>query len=233
MIGRYGLSVHHPDRDRRGKRITSGKIGTGERLVDDESRHRIRVVRVREFSSTQHGNTKRAEISGRDHPHDGATAVRRGTFWRAQLVKARATARTADHRKADPRSCRLDARQRAQRAPRPRDRTRGDRSAVYRAGETATLIVSTSWASNPMWRAIQRDERANEDAGAAEQHDRHGDLHDDERLSHTGRVTALRAARPQRVGHRSPREQDRRCEAGDRACRERQAERVRSGRVDR
>ena len=77
-----------------------------------------------------------------------------------------------------------------------------------------------------MARAIQRDERAHEDTGAAEQHDRHGDLHDDERLSHTGRVTGLRAARPQRVGHRSPREQDRRCEAGDRACRERQAERV-------
>ena len=75
-------------------------------------------------------------------------------------------------------------------------------------------------------RAIQRDERANEDTGAAEQDDGHGDLHDDERLSHTGRVTGLRAARPQRVGHRSPREQDRRCEAGDRACRERQAERV-------
>ena len=50
-------------------------------------------------------------------------------------------------------------------------------------------------------RAIQRDERANEDTGAAEKDDGHGDLHDDERLSHSGCVTGLRAARPQRVGH--------------------------------
>jgi hypothetical protein len=35
--------------------------------------------------------------------------------------------------------------------------------------------------------AIQRDERANEDTGAAEQDHGHRDLQHDERLSHTGR----------------------------------------------
>src|SRR6185503_1267280 len=103
----------HPDRDRRGEGITPWKIGTGERLFHDESGQRIRVVRVREFSSTQHGNTKGVEISGRDHTHDGGRPFARGTFWPAQLTKAGATARTADHREANPRRCRLDARQRA------------------------------------------------------------------------------------------------------------------------
>ena len=69
-------------------------------------------------------------------------------------------------------------------------------------------------------RPIERDERAHQDTGAAEQHDGQGNLHDDERLSDTGRVTGLRPARPHRVGHRTPRRQDRRCEAGDRAGRE-------------
>ena len=64
MIGMYGLSaiIETEIDETNGSR--PGEVGAGERLVDDETRHRIRVICVREFSSTQHGNTKRVEVSG-------------------------------------------------------------------------------------------------------------------------------------------------------------------------
>ena len=40
-------------------------------------------------------------------------------------------------------------------------------------------------------RAIQRNEGAHEHTGAAQEDDRHGDLHDDEPLPYAGRVTGL------------------------------------------
>ena len=86
------------------------------------------------------------------------------------------------------RACRhgrgFDARQRAKARQRLAIEVAGALVGISR-GEIATLIVSTSWASNPRC-AIQRDERANEDTGAKRQDDGHGDLHDDERLSHWG-----------------------------------------------
>ena len=61
---RVRVLILHPHHERLAKRVHLRKISIDERLVDDESRRRIRIVGVRKFASSKHGNAQRAEISG-------------------------------------------------------------------------------------------------------------------------------------------------------------------------
>ena len=175
---RVRVLILHAYTERFAKRVHAPKISVDERLVDHESGRRIRIVGMREFASSKHGNTQRLEIPRCDDADSGARPLRARSHRGRETMKRRAGPRSADHRQSVCACCRIHSGQRANRRQKFLLKRDLALDGIARAWQR-DLHCQEALLLKAVVHAGECDHRSHEQRSPAEQHDGHGHLSDD------------------------------------------------------